>query len=120
VAEADELHLVVVDEAGQHTGVPGTVLERFAFVSKANNAKNANGENNYYVEVINRSQPTSGGWIFLLQPDELGKDATIRVRCRCSTGSTRQPLWVDRQTTRTSGICGLQTAYDIFKNKDKT
>jgi len=51
----DELHVIVVDEDGAFTGVPGSILERFAFVSKASDAKNESGASNYYVEVINRT-----------------------------------------------------------------
>ncbi len=49
----DELHVVIVDEDGLWTGAPGTVLEKFAFVSKANDAKRSDGTNNYYKDVIN-------------------------------------------------------------------
>ena len=49
----DELHIVVLDEDGKFTGTPGTVLESFAFVSQAIDAKLADGTNNYYVDVIN-------------------------------------------------------------------
>jgi len=49
----DEMHIVVVDQDGLWTGAPGTVLEKFAYVSKASDAKQANGTNNYYKNVIN-------------------------------------------------------------------
>lgn len=49
----DEMHIIVVDEDGLFTGTPGTVLERFAFVSQASDAKNADGSSNYYATVIN-------------------------------------------------------------------
>lgn len=49
----DELHVLVVDVGGEFTGVAGTVLEKFSFLSKARNAKNADGESNYYKDVIN-------------------------------------------------------------------
>lgn len=49
----DELHVVVVDEDGLWSGTPGTVLEKFAFVSKASDAKKSDGTNNYYKDVIN-------------------------------------------------------------------
>jgi len=49
----DELHVVVIDEDGLFSGVPGTILETFPFLSKASDAKAANGENNYYKTVIN-------------------------------------------------------------------
>ena len=50
----DELHIVVVDEDGLWTSTPKTVLERFAFLSKAADAKQDNGENNFYKEAVNR------------------------------------------------------------------
>jgi hypothetical protein len=49
----DELHVVIVDEDGLWTGTPGTVLEKYAFVSKASDAKKSDGTNNYYKDVIN-------------------------------------------------------------------
>ena len=49
----DELHVVVVDEDGLWTGTQGTVLEKFAFVSKASDARKSDGTNNYYKEAIN-------------------------------------------------------------------
>ena len=49
----DELHIVVVDQDGLWTGAPGTILEKFAYVSKASDAKQSNGTNNYYKNVIN-------------------------------------------------------------------
>ena len=56
-ATVDELHIIVVDEDGLFTGTPGTVLEKFAGVSKASDAKDSVGRSNYYKEVINqRSQ----------------------------------------------------------------
>lgn len=50
----DELHLVVVDEDGAITGVANTVLEKFANLSKATNAKNESGESIYWKDVIFR------------------------------------------------------------------
>lgn len=53
----DELHIVVVDKDGVFSGTKGTILEKFAFVSKAFDAKKYDGTNNYYADVINsRSQ----------------------------------------------------------------
>lgn len=49
----DELHVLVIDEDGKFTGIAGTVLEKFAFVSKASDAKNSDGSSNYYKNVIN-------------------------------------------------------------------
>lgn len=49
----DELHIIVIDEDGLFTGVQGAILEKFAYVSKASDAKKTDGSNNYYKDVIN-------------------------------------------------------------------
>jgi phage tail sheath protein FI len=49
----DEMHIIVIDEKGKFTGLPNTILEKFAFVSKAYDAKNDDGSSNYFVNVIN-------------------------------------------------------------------
>ena len=56
----DEMHVILVDQDGVITGTPGTVLEKFAFVSKASDAKQTNGTNNYYKNVIN----STSKWIY--------------------------------------------------------
>ena len=48
----DEIHVVVVDEDGDVTGVPGQVLETFEKLSKAADAKSPQGDTNYYPDVI--------------------------------------------------------------------
>lgn len=50
----DELHIVVVDEDGLFSGTRGSILETFAFASKASDAKNSDGTSAFYKEVINR------------------------------------------------------------------
>jgi hypothetical protein len=49
----DEMHIVVIDEDGAWSGTQGTILEKFAFVSKASDAKKSDGTNNYYKSVLN-------------------------------------------------------------------
>lgn len=51
----DEMHIVVVDEDGQFSGTANTVLERFAYVSKASDAKTSDGTANYYKEAVYRT-----------------------------------------------------------------
>lgn len=55
----DEMHILVIDEDGLITGQPETVLEKYQYVSKASDASQANGEGNYYKNVIN----TKSEWI---------------------------------------------------------
>ena len=53
----DEIHVVVIDEDGAITGVPGSVLESYEKLSKAADAKTPQGDTNYYPDVIyNQSQ----------------------------------------------------------------
>ena len=56
----DELHVIVVDQDGDITGVAGTVLERFPFLSVAKNAKKGDGTSNYYKDVLK----VSSSWIY--------------------------------------------------------
>ena len=51
----DELHVVVVDDGGMFTGVPGTILEVFKGVSRATDAKNLDNSGNYYKDIINQN-----------------------------------------------------------------
>lgn len=49
----DEMHIIVIDEDGAITGIAGTVLEKFAGVSKASDARDDTNQSNYYKDVIN-------------------------------------------------------------------
>jgi phage tail sheath protein FI len=49
----DELHVAVIDEDGLFSGTAGTVVEKFAFASKASDAKRADGTSAYYKDVVN-------------------------------------------------------------------
>ena len=51
----DEIHVLVLDANGAWTGTKDTVLERFAFVSKASNATKSDGTSNFYKDVINKT-----------------------------------------------------------------
>ena len=51
----DEIHVVVSDEDGQVSGVPGSILEVYRGLSRATNAKTTDGSTNYYKTVINES-----------------------------------------------------------------
>lgn len=49
----DESHVIVIDEDGLFSGSANTVLEKYAFVSKASDALTNEGSSNYYKNVIN-------------------------------------------------------------------
>ena len=67
----DELHIIVIDEDGKFSGSANTILEKYAFVSKASDAIAADGASNYYKTVINNKsryvwwmghQPGASNW----------------------------------------------------------
>jgi hypothetical protein len=114
----DELHIVVVDEDGAFTGVPGTVLERFPFLSKAKDVKNLNGEGNYYVDVINRTSKyiywlaapatSTTGWGNTDYTVTFGSDVLPQSRS-LRGGQTRNSAVVDAD---------IEAGLDLFANKD--
>ena len=54
---SDELHIIVADEDGEITGVKGQIIEKYAGLSRATDAKDESGESIYYYNVIdNQSQ----------------------------------------------------------------
>ena len=53
-ATTDEMHVVVADEDGQFEGLVDNPVEKYSYVSKASDGKSPNGDNNYYVNVLNR------------------------------------------------------------------
>ena len=121
----DELHIVVVDADGTWTGTAGTVLEKFAFVSKASDAKKSDGTNNYYKDVIN-SQSKYIWWM----------DHTTSVSTSVNGVGTSGKVWGSLaanngfkdlsdaiEATLSGGVDDLSatdgqlmTAYDIFAN----
>ena len=53
----DQIHVIILDGDGKLTGTPGSVLEKFLYLSKASDAKGVQGETIYYRDVIkNNSQ----------------------------------------------------------------
>jgi len=52
-ASNDEVHVIVVDGVGAFTGTVGTVLEKFANLSVASDAKGNDGGSIYYKNVVN-------------------------------------------------------------------
>ena len=50
----DEMHVIVIDEDGNISGVANTILEKWDSVSKASDGKSDSGDVNYYPDVIYR------------------------------------------------------------------
>lgn len=118
----DEVHVVVVDSDGLIGGVPGAVIEKFAFLSKAADATQFGSGSSYYVNVINRtskyvwwmSHPTSGlgatGLEFgsVVSPTTAFKTITTALTVALANG--------DDGGTATDGE--IITAYEEFENSE--
>ena len=112
----DELHIIVIDSTGIFTGVAGTVLEKFAFVSAASDAKKNDGSTNYYKNVINQQSK----YVWWMDHPSSGTDwGTL------SNGNTFESLGTPAidgvltggvDATPTDG--NKQTAFALFANKE--
>lgn len=111
----DELHVVVIDADGTWSGISGTILEKFAYVSKARDNLKTDGSNNYYRDVIN-SQSRYIWWM----------DHVTTGTNWGSVGSTAFATLTKAYTVTLSGGVDdltatdgqLQTAYSIFANDE--
>jgi hypothetical protein len=128
----DELHVVVIDEDGLFTGTAGTVLEKFAFVSKANDAKNNDGSTNYYKNVIN----TQSKYIWWMDHPSTGATTTGGNAhwgsAAASTFATIEDIdntaWTVGGEIATFSLTGgvdaapasadINVGYDLFANKE--
>ena len=108
----DEVHIIVVDEGGAWTGIPGTVLEKFAFASKASDAKKSDGTNNYYKDVIN----TNSEYIYWMDHPadgtNWGTSAQSKTFATIDSAVTRSLSGGVDNLTATDGQ--LMTAYSLF------
>ena len=126
----DEMHVVIIDDTGTFSGgVANTVLEKFAYVSKASDAKNPDGSDNFYKNVINsRSKylywgghPTANvnantnwGLVSTVVSANSAQNTfhTISGNATVSTGSSGVS---DAPSTG-----NLTTSYDLFLNPDSS
>jgi hypothetical protein len=112
----DEMHIIVIDVNGKFTGTKGTILETFAYVSKASNASN-NGESNYYKNVLfNKSN-----YVYAIDPvDYTGQHATWGGTIDSTFSELSEPVdvlltgGVDTQSSEAE----LQNGFSLFANKE--
>lgn len=114
----DEIHVVVVDEDGDISGIPNTILEVWQGLSRATDAKADDGGALYYKEVINQSSQ----WIWWANDDANGVSNTALT---VATSSNVKPLnnsftqGRNIQAEGSSNILGsMFRAYDKFKSAE--
>ena len=120
----DEIHIIVIDQDGQITGTQGSVLEKYAFVSKASDAKDDSGNTNYYKNVITNkskyihwlSHPTANaGASYANATSTWGTTATNKSFSKLSANATISLIGGADGTVSTANVV---TAYDEFDNAD--
>ena len=127
----DELHVIVIDEDGAFTGAAGTVLEKFAGLSKIPTARNDSNESNYYKDVINNKSE------FIRFTDHVSTTSTIAGQpwgtdlATIQAAAVKQPrLLLSGYDTDAFSLSGgvdesptdgnLQTSYLLFANDEET
>ena len=124
-ASNDEIHLVVVDENGTFTGTPGTVLEKFAYLSVAPSAKTSDGSTNYVGNVLNNASNYIWFGFFDTAALPIGADAGSNP----TTGLdyTEDLVWTNALSSVSlnggvdSGSLGTAqyiTGYDLYADKE--
>jgi phage tail sheath protein FI len=113
----DELHVVVVDEDGGISGVPGSILETYSKVSKASDAKTPQGDVNYYPTVIQNKS----NYIFWMDHQSSNSTGWGSVAANQSFDAAATPITVSLSggangSTVTDGQ--LKTAYEKFQDAD--
>jgi hypothetical protein len=111
----DEMHIAIVDEDGLITGTSGTLLEKFAAVSKGSDAKGEQGGNNFYKDVVNNGSK----YVYWMDKDAAGVNWDTTV-----VGKTFTAVTAPKNYSLAGGADGSAptdaqkiTAFDVFKNK---
>jgi len=116
-AANDELHIIVADEDGKITGVPGTILEVFRGLSRASDAKTEDGAVLYYKTVIN----DNSNYVWFAK-DRSGAVTNTALSVVTSTNIKPMSLsfngGTDGANEDTVAISVLTTAYDNFKSAE--
>ena len=117
----DEIHVIVIDEDGNISGTKGTVLEKFANLSVATDAKKSDGTVNYYKEHINQYSRYIWWGDHHADLDADVGNATTGLLNNAFTHTDRKPQYVSLagasdDNTPTDGE--LQTAYGKFANDE--
>ena len=112
----DELHILVIDADGSWSGTAGTVLEKYAYVSKASDAKNSDGSTNYYKNIINNQS----NYVWSIDPPQYTSNWGSSVK-----NVSFNTLTANITTTLSGGVSGdsvstgnVSTGYALFSNDE--
>ena len=117
----DEIHVIVIDEDGDITGTAGTVLEKFANLSVAIDAKKSDGTVNYFKQYLNQySQYIYFGSNYDQLDSDVG-NTTLGLLSNTFSHTSRKPSYASlsggsNDNVPTDGE--LQTGYMHFTNDE--
>ena len=117
----DELHIIVIDEDGDITGTPGTILEKFERVSKASDAVTASGDNNFYPDVLYRQSEYIYWMDFPAGATDWGTPAASAGPYATPTGdgiATASLTGGAPATNVAPTLAQLANGYDLLKDPD--
>ena len=117
----DEFHVVVTDGGGLITGVKGTVLEVYPYVSKAFDAIDGNNQTTYYKNIIyNQSK-----YIYSMDPVDYsntntswGKSSQTSFTRSTLTATGNAAFTLAGGADNTVTDANLETGWDLFANKE--
>lgn len=113
----DEIHIVVSDEDGKFTGVPGQILEVWNALSRATDSKTTSGATNFYKSVLNDQS------LFVYAGADRN-DATTGPSANIANATSTSPQtlsFANGVKTAAEGTITLgpiAQAYDMFKSKE--
>jgi hypothetical protein len=115
------MHIIVIDTKAKFSPTPNTILEKFAYTSKASDAKNDDGSSNYYVNLINQKSE----YIYVLNHAINANNVTDTSTWGRAAANT---TFAEGQTNYTATLSGgsvgtpteanLTKSYDLFNNID--
>ena len=116
-AAVDTLHIVVADENGAFSGIPGTILETYKNVSRASNSKTVGGQTNFYKTVINQSSE------YVYCAKDLSGAAT-NTALNIITSTNKKPTFYsfvsgqDGSSESTVSLGVVSSGYDFYKSSE--
>lgn len=108
------IHVAVIDKAGEITGTPNTVLEVFENLSATPGATNPQGGSSYYPNVIE----SKSAWVKVANTAVV--TAELGVANSASTNQyERMAGGTDASTESNATLSALAFAWDVFKNTNE-
>lgn len=115
----DELHVVVVDNKGLFSGVPGTILERFSGLSRIIEAKNEQGSSIYVKDALNNGSQYV--W-WANDEDNAASNTALNIASSTNTEAATYYFVGGKDGLNEDNVeeSVLYDAYDMFQNSNES